>query len=407
MLENLLARHNQIKKLRACTGWSSDKAGRMLKLAEETGIPADVYIKDGYWYVPEEFLQLAWDERSMRQKQAKMLIKARDKAPDDLIRKMLEAEYTLGIRPSNYRKYSWDLISEKERKTILVPVNTTQLSEKYDKPDFRIDMLIDKREFYKAFDDMLGRRWLIFDESNPGKEWFIKEVGRLKTEKLIIKPSMGHRGKEVTKISNPATPEEAGRLFEELTKEVATITNEAAKGTFLENEEGSLLIEECISQSEPMSVLNRSSINTIRTVVLCTDTIEKVLYAACRMGQPGAETDNVGRGGKTAAVDAETGVITTPAIGRKNEEYHTFPDSDIDVRGYQLPMWDKVIDLSLRASRRLYEVAGKAFSGWDIAVTDDGPVLIEGNNAPSPNLAQRPLWVCNREGIRKVVEPYL
>ena len=44
--------------------------------------------------------------------------------------------------------------------------------------------------------------------------------------------------------------------------------------------------------------------------------------------------------------------------------------------GMQLPFWDQVVDLGLNAHRALSKTP---VVGWDIALTPDGPVLVEGN----------------------------
>jgi len=160
-------------------------------------------------------------------------------------------------------------------------------------------------------------------------------------------------------------------------------------------------------QNEVMSLLNSSSVNSIRIVVLLNDDMEDVLYAACRMGKPGVPADNLGRGGRTAAVDVNNGRIITPAYGPSSEPFFKTAESGVELMNITLPLWSEVLDLSIRASRRLYELTGKAYAGWDIAVTDDKPVIIEGNNKPSPELAQRPLWLYKKEGLSYIAERYL
>jgi hypothetical protein len=51
-----------------------------------------------------------------------------------------------------------------------------------------------------------------------------------------------------------------------------------------------------------------------------------------------------------------------------------------------LPHWDEVKALAVRAHAAF---AGRLMIGWDIAITEDGPVVIEGNRGPDMDLMQR------------------
>mgnify|MGYP003150504758 FL=1 len=52
------------------------------------------------------------------------------------------------------------------------------------------------------------------------------------------------------------------------------------------------------------------------------------------------------------------------------------PDSGYPIADFQLPMFDEVIAFVDKVARHVPQVK---YVGWDIAVTPDGPVLIEGN----------------------------
>ncbi len=52
-----------------------------------------------------------------------------------------------------------------------------------------------------------------------------------------------------------------------------------------------------------------------------------------------------------------------------------------------MPYWEEVKSLALRAATAFPWVHGV---GWDIAISEQGPVLIEGNRAWSPELMQMP-----------------
>ena len=45
----------------------------------------------------------------------------------------------------------------------------------------------------------------------------------------------------------------------------------------------------------------------------------------------------------------------------------------------KIPMWDRVLEVVIEAAKKIPQVR---YIGWDIAITNDGVELIEGNNWP-------------------------
>jgi hypothetical protein len=62
------------------------------------------------------------------------------------------------------------------------------------------------------------------------------------------------------------------------------------------------------------------------------------------------------------------------------------PDSGGQITGRQVPRWEEVCRLAERAH---WAFDDRVMIGWDIAVTPDGPVLVEGNAAPDLDIIQR------------------
>ena len=52
--------------------------------------------------------------------------------------------------------------------------------------------------------------------------------------------------------------------------------------------------------------------------------------------------------------------------------------SGISFEGFQLPYWKETIELVKLAHRQFYTMQT---IGWDIVITDDGPLILEGNDA--------------------------
>ena len=70
----------------------------------------------------------------------------------------------------------------------------------------------------------------------------------------------------------------------------------------------------------------------------------------------------------------------------------------------QLPFWKETLDLLRRASERVPSVG---YIGWDVAITPDAPILIEGNTTPGYKYYQIPAHLENGIGNRAKYESKL
>jgi len=59
------------------------------------------------------------------------------------------------------------------------------------------------------------------------------------------------------------------------------------------------------------------------------------------------------------------------------------PQTGVRVTGRELPDWQSCCDLATRAHVPLSELGFGGIMGWDVALTPEGPVLIEGNPFPA------------------------
>ena len=113
------------------------------------------------------------------------------------------------------------------------------------------------------------------------------------------------------------------------------------------------------------------------------------LVATYKMATGGAPADNFHFGGMIAPVDPDTGRLG-PALrrqGRALVPVERHPDTGALIEGHQLPHWEAARALALRAHDAARAVPSL---GWDVALTPDGPVLIEGNLYSNPDIAQAP-----------------
>ena len=74
-------------------------------------------------------------------------------------------------------------------------------------------------------------------------------------------------------------------------------------------------------------------------------------------------------------------------------DYPTHPLTGTKLKGFQLPNWDKALDVLRRASREMYALPGCRYLGWDIAFLKNGEVsdhrvqLAAGRSKPSSRTA--------------------
>ncbi len=139
------------------------------------------------------------------------------------------------------------------------------------------------------------------------------------------------------------------------------------------------LLQEKIQQHEFLNELAPTTTNTIRVVTFLDRNNEvDIHFTILRLGRQGNMADNWDRGGISVAVDPTTGVlgagVLKPKYGGQWLEVH--PDSKVRFTGRTLPYWQETVELCTKAAKvspRLHSI------GWDVALTPQGPVLIEGN----------------------------
>lgn len=83
--------------------------------------------------------------------------------------------------------------------------------------------------------------------------------------------------------------------------------------------------------------------------------------------------------------------------------FKAHPVSQKPIKGFQIPNWDEVLKLAETAAKRLQ---GVHMVGWDIAVTENGASLIEGNTESNYQFAQLP-YIAEGIGVKYKFDPFL
>lgn len=274
---------------------------------------------------------------------------------------MLWCIFRYGVGYLDYRVFGFAYVHGKRRKTYmtmnhnLTLVRTLNNKEKY----YVFD---DKSVFDKRFEKYIGREWLDLRETDAnGLKQFCN--GRAS---VFAKQTSTFGGQGISKIKlNDNT--DYDKLYKEL----------------CENKQ--YLIEETLLQHKTMDLLSPASINTVRMVTLLVNGTVHFMYALVRMSDGTKCVDNICSGGYYVSVD-DNGVIRKPAFCDETGEYYEIhPFTKTNFIGFQIPYFDEAVAMCKEAVLVEPELG---YVGWDVAITPNGPVLVEGNNLPSYDMCQ-------------------
>lgn len=144
----------------------------------------------------------------------------------------------------------------------------------------------------------------------------------------------------------------------------------------------SIIFERKINQNTLLAKFNKDTVNTIRVLTYNNE----VISASVRFGRKGCFVDNIVKGGIAISLDINTGEFGE--WGVRNYElkrYYIHPDTQIPFKGSIIKEWDEVKKLVERVCRMMpyYKSVG-----FDIAMTPNGPVIIEINTGAGIYLSQ-------------------
>lgn len=144
---------------------------------------------------------------------------------------------------------------------------------------------------------------------------------------------------------------------------------------------GGAVIETYLEQHEWYTALNESSVNTLRLWVVQFDgEYPTTRLGYLRIGRAGSLIDNQSSGGIVAPIDLDTGIIRAAIDGRAtHEKFAVHPDHGAQIEGGHLPL---LAESMVLAERCLACFPYLRFAGLDIAVSKNGPVVVEMNVVP-------------------------
>lgn len=243
------------------------------------------------------------------------------------------------------------------------------------------DILENKFKFLKTYSN-----FVLHDFTNKtdflGNESIQNRLLSNKSKKIISKSSDGQCGDGVEVLS-----------LEKLSKEeiIDRVKNS-----------GNDLVEEFIIQHDDIMKLSPSGLNTVR-IFTQLDKENNVCILGARLRLTiDTFVDNLAAGNIAVPIDDKTGIINGVGvysdITKKDEEIH--PITKETINGFQIPYWKESIKMVKEAA--LLRPENKSI-GWDIAITNNGPELLEGNHNWCKLLWQLPV----KKGMKIELEKHL
>lgn len=142
---------------------------------------------------------------------------------------------------------------------------------------------------------------------------------------------------------------------------------------------GFYILQKSVHQSKEMNEINSKSINTLRIITVNSGGKIRVLSSLLRVGtNKSGNVDNWAAGGLAIGIQ-DNGYLKKygfykPGHGLKESAH---PDSKIVFEKYKVPLLDEAYNIAIEAHKFFYNVGA---IGWDVAITEEGPVFIEGND---------------------------
>lgn len=215
----------------------------------------------------------------------------------------------------------------------------------------------EKDLFLQRFSDFVHRDWVGRKARGSLTEWqeFCSRHSR-----CILKrrTDFGGHGAELINLSEVDTD----ALYERMVRE-------------------DLIAEELVQQCPEMAALHPDSVNTVRILTIRG----KIIAATLRQGSGGSFMDNGTSGGIFAAMDPDSGIVLTQGVRLDTRLTLCNPTTGVVIPGFHVPMWEETKQMIAKA---VQVVPQTVIVGWDVAYTENGPLLIEGNAFPGVQILQ-------------------
>lgn len=287
--------------------------------------------------------------------------------------------FRYNVSLEEYFLFRFFIISKLERETYAGTGYMYEYQKRMNPTEFR-EVLADKSIFLKNYGRYVRHSWASIKELHTSPDEVLARFSG-NGSKLVLKHSRGQCGRGVKVIDNR---DDASTLIHDLERS------------------GNDLIEAFVVQHQDLMRLSPSGLNTVRIITQLDKHDEVHILGARLRITVNSVVDNLAAGNLAAPIDLESGVVNGPGVYSdiSKSDVSTHPVTGVEIVGFQIPFWDET--LAMCRSAALHDIRNRSI-GWDVAITDEGPELIEGNHDWCKLLWQLPV----KEGLKPVLDRYM
>ncbi len=268
--------------------------------------------------------------------------------------------FRYGFGLTDYLNYKLYNKNSKERKQYVSTKTENKFYETISPSAYKKRYTI-KPDFLADFKDFTKRDFIVPKEDNYNE--FLEFLD--KHEVFMSKPYDGLGGADVKK---------------EYSKDIEN------KEEYFNNAiKNRIFLEELVKQHPDMNKLCEKSVNTMRIMTFNDHGKSRIIWMGLRVGNGINSIDNFHAKGMAVNIDINTGKLVGNAIDKDLNEYEEHPFTHVKFDGFQIPCFEEAKKMVLEASLRSDKIL---VVGWDVAISDKGPVIIEGNRRPGFDIVQ-------------------
>ena len=281
---------------------------------------------------------------------------------------------TRGVGYTDYFRGNYYNLTSKEKDTFVTTKSFYKLISYLNDDKYEI-VLHDKILFNTIFKKYLKREFIDLRETNLDE---FKTF--LNSHKVVFaKDPVGYGGHGITKIT-VSKEKDLKKLYEKL------LTQKQ------------YLIEEEIVQSKEVNEINPNVVCSLRICTLYKDGKVYLVGNAFRINQD--ESEIIGCTNDLYFSLGKDGKIDSNVIDDYGKIYEEHPLTHKKFKEVKIPDVKEAFLMCQEAALKLPQVR---YIGWDIAFTDNGPVMVEGNEYPGYGILQFYKLKNSKEGYLKVL----